>query len=263
MLRMNASRLRRWSRTTRCTAPALVTMAAIVIAIIARVAAVGFAVIGLRGSRRSRGRVGAAVAADAAVTALDTSSFRSVADNAHSSAVAAPIRRSRRLRFPIENAVPFGSVSTAEPAISHTPRSELQEGACARRPRLFNDLTGLRASSDAGLLLDRVASLENRAGSPEKRCQAAGIVVTFHRRFSGEALLSRAGSPEKRWICAEIPWRSVRAGPLPVSVPTNRADPDDGKCRFAELRRSRAPKTVAGGGLHGLMERLPLPPPLP
>ena len=89
---------------------------------------------------------------------------------------------------------------------SHTPRSELQEGACARRARLFNDLTGLRASSDAGLLLDRVASLENRAGSPENRCQAAGIVVTFHRRFSGEALLSRAGSPEKRWICAEIPW---------------------------------------------------------
>ncbi len=61
----------------------------------------GFAVIGFRGSLRSRGRVGAAVAADAAVTALDTSSLRRVADNGHSSAVAAPIRRSRRHRFPL------------------------------------------------------------------------------------------------------------------------------------------------------------------
>jgi len=81
------------------------TVVAVAIAIIGRVAGAGFAVIGLRGSLRSRGHVGAAVAADAAVTALDTSSLRSVADNAHSSAVTAPIRRSRQLRFPIEYAV--------------------------------------------------------------------------------------------------------------------------------------------------------------
>ena len=83
------------------------TVVAVAIAIIGRVAGAGFAVIGLRGSRRSRGHVGAAVAGDAAVTALDTSSLRSVADNAHSSAVTAPIRRSRRLRFPLRSFLDF------------------------------------------------------------------------------------------------------------------------------------------------------------
>ena len=94
----------------------------IAIAITASVATAGFAVIGLRGSRRSRGRARAAIAVDATVTALDTSSLRSVADKAHSSAVVAPIHRPRRLRLPIENPVRFGFVSTAEPAIPHTPR---------------------------------------------------------------------------------------------------------------------------------------------
>ncbi|MYF08169.1 MAG: hypothetical protein F4233_09840 [Rhodospirillaceae bacterium] len=50
--------------------------------------------------RRSRGRVGAAVADDAAVTALDTSSLLRVADDAHSSAVMAPMNCCRRRRLP-------------------------------------------------------------------------------------------------------------------------------------------------------------------
>ena len=170
------------------------------IAIIARVAIAGFAVTGLR----SRGRARAAPAADAAVTALDTSSLRRVADDAHSSAVAAPIRRSRRLRFPIENTAPFGSVSTAEPAISHTPRSGDAEGASARRARLFNDLSGHRAPSDAELLLDGVASPENRANSPEKCRQAAGIAGTFSERFSGEASDPAKNSLEHRRVQPEI-----------------------------------------------------------
>ena len=179
------------------------------IAIIARVAIAGFAVTGLR----SRGRARAAPAADAAVTALDTSSLRRVADDAHSSAVAAPIRRSRRLRFPIENTAPFGSVSTAEPAISHTPRIDDAGGACARRPCLFNDLWGLRAPSDAELLLDGVASLENRAGSLEKRGQIAGITGPFFRRFSGEPSRPCGGSPENRRIRQKNSLENRRSAP--------------------------------------------------
>ena len=116
-------------------------MVAIAIAIIARVAVAGFVVIGLRDSRRSRGRVGADAAADAAVFALDTSSFRRVADNAHSRAVAAPIRRSRRLRFPIENAV-RSALSLRRSRRFPTPHASTMQVAHARAEPAFSTTYG-------------------------------------------------------------------------------------------------------------------------
>ena len=146
MLRVARRLLRRSSCTSRRTAPVSVTMAAVVIAITTRVATAGFAVTG----RRSRGRARAGVAADAAGTALDTSSLRSVADNGHSSAVAAPLRQVPRRRFPL------GECSTNRPLTDRgrlrllTPHASKMQRAQARAEPAFSTTWGnferLRAS---------------------------------------------------------------------------------------------------------------------
>jgi len=78
-------------------------MVAVVIAITARVAIAGFAVIGLRSRRRAR----AAVAADAAVTSPGATVPVRDGTIRHSSAVAAPIRRVLRRRFPLRSPLDF------------------------------------------------------------------------------------------------------------------------------------------------------------
>ncbi len=93
--------------------------------------------------------------------------------------------------FPIVNAADQ-AVPTARGGLgSHTPRSGLQEGAWARRARLFNDLEGLWAPFGVPFLFDGVASLENRAGSLENREQVAGIAGVFPRA----SLENRPGRP--------------------------------------------------------------------
>ncbi len=145
-----------------------------------------------------------------AVTSLDTSSLRGVRTSRHSSAVAAPLRRSRRRRFPLRSS--SDSRLSGRPSASrlHTPRIPDAEGAWARRAFLFNDLGGLGAPFGVPFLFDGVASPENRAGSRENRDQAAGIADVFYSRFFGEPPRPTEGSRENRGIRPEILERTVQ-----------------------------------------------------
>ena len=222
---------------SRCALPpsALVTVVAVAIAIIGRVAGAGFAVIGLR----SRGRVGAAVAVDATVTALDTSSLRSVADKAHSSAVVAPIRRSRRHRFPTENAAENVAPTGRGRRFPHTGRSPLQAP-----PAPTLEYSGVRSSTP-----------ENDNGGQQER--GTSVFSGAMRGFSypcrpqgiSRGLLSITGtrSPIARlpraWRCNTLETRIVCTGIRRIAPP--RRPSGRGLHRRPRARRYRRP---GGGG---------------
>ncbi len=101
---------------------------------------------------RTRVRTSADASADASGSVLRTTAVSTVGSPLHSVAVAAPFRRLRPRRSPFAAAPHFGSRSTAEPLLLHTPRSGLR--VCASRT-FDRRLSAQPPPSAARLLLDR------------------------------------------------------------------------------------------------------------
>ncbi len=109
-------------------------------------------------------------------------------------AAAAPLRRVPRRRFPHRECRPMRSLLTAGRLFLHTPRSLLQEGACARGACLWRALSApLRARGR-----QRLVGASRCSGEPPRSCWNrvlfSGMVLQGTARIAPEVLRRSADS---------------------------------------------------------------------
>ena len=148
-------------------------------------------------------------------TSLGTASRSALRSAVRSIAAAAPLRRVPRRRFPHRECRPIRSPWTAERLFLHTPRSGLQEGACARGTYLWRALSAPAGDSRRPLLVGPSRFSGELLRSCWNRLLFLGAVLWRTARiapkFSGEASNLIRASPEKRPMSGRIAY-SGRAG---------------------------------------------------